>query len=89
MYKIVVSNLGYSSDLNKIDGYEGSFDKCVKQINRLIRSNAKEIEGYKIKKINYTDEIIDREGTINIIDTEDIDRGIYLRKVWSYASTSR
>lgn len=78
-YKIVVCNLGYNNvELDNLDDKEGTFNQLIKMIKSVIGKGKKEIDGYKITNRNY---IETDEETIDIIDTEDFDRGIYLRRI--------
>jgi len=80
MFKIVICNLGYNNyNLCEINGYQGLFKTCIKKIQKIVGKNPKKIDDYNVININYN-EII-KDGIINIIDTIDYDRGIYLVKL--------
>jgi hypothetical protein len=74
--KIVVCNLGYEDiEIHQLDQKEGTFPQLVKLIKSAIGKGKTEIEGYKITERNY---INTGEEQIDIIKTEDFDRGIYI-----------
>jgi hypothetical protein len=83
MYKIVCCNLGYDGKLTSLE------DKVSKNLNDLIgcikyiEFEDGKIDGYAVKKINYniSEQDFENENDINIIETEDVDRCIYISKI--------
>lgn len=74
--KIVVCNLGYEDiELNNLNGKEGTFPQLIKLIKTVIGKGKTHIEGYKITERNYVNT---GKEQIDIIKTEDFDRGIYI-----------
>lgn len=85
MYKVTVCNLGYENkNLQELNGYTSTLEKCLNRIQHIRRSeNGRTIEGYKVTKINYdvTEEDFENEEAVNIIETTDSDRCIYILKI--------
>jgi hypothetical protein len=76
--KIVVCNLGYDPqeiEIRALDGVEGTFPSLVKSIKSALGKGRTEIDGYKITNRNYVNTM---EDTVNIIETEDPERCIYI-----------
>jgi len=78
-YKIVCCNLGYDTGLSKIDKKIGTFEECIKKIKRF--GTKRSIDGFEIVRFN-TKEVFDMfDDIITIIETQDEERSIYLRKI--------
>lgn len=87
MYKITVCNLGYENkNLKAIDKQTGDLKTLLEKIKRIHpSSNGRKIEGYKITKVNYNvtekDFNSKNDNCVNIIETTDFDRCIYISKI--------
>lgn len=84
MYKIVVCNLGYENkNLQDIDKKIGDIESLMRKIKRIKPITGKMIEGFKITNINYnvTEKDFEKTEAINVIETEDCNRCIYISKL--------
>lgn len=82
MYKIVISNLGYENEnVHTLDNKVGDLEKLLKAIKRIVGD--KRIVGYKIINVNFdiTEKDFNNEYSINVVETEDVDRCISIVKV--------
>lgn len=80
-FKIVVCNLGYENIfISRLDGKEFKLlEEAIEEIKEEIPEDTTKIDSFEVTKINYnvTENDIN-DGSIDIIDTTDINRGIYI-----------
>lgn len=80
-FKIVVCNLGYENIfIDRLDGKEfETLEEAIQEIKEEIPEDTKKIDSFEITKINYdVTEKDAKDYSIDIIDTTDINRGIYI-----------
>ena len=80
-FKIVVCNLGYENIfISRLDGKEFELlEEAIEAIKEEIQEDTTKIDSFSVTKINYnvTEKDI-KNDSIDIIDTKDINRGIYI-----------
>lgn len=80
-YKIVVCNLGYENKrISSLDNNVGTLKELLNKIKKLKLKEGENIEGFKVIKINLAleENNFKNDEAINIIETNDCDRCIYI-----------